>query len=221
MESIDWGRVSTWFLAFLLSLTVHEAAHALVAKWRGDDTAEQEGRLTLNPVPHIDPFGTILMPILGVLFGGVIAWAKPVPVNSMNFQKPGLDDSLVAAAGPLSNLLLCAICVALLRLVQVNVGESFDQQSFFYPLLELLRTMVWVNALLAIFNLIPLPPLDGGAIFINLLFGHTRYLQYSQYVAPYGILLLFVVSYSGGFRWIVPTASYCVSVFQTVFSFII
>jgi Zn-dependent protease len=158
--SADWllERVVT-FVPVLLSLTVHEWAHA-VSAWRlGDDTAERLGRMTLNPIAHVDPFGTLLLPLLGVPFG----WAKPVPVNPLRFGR-GVSMAggmaLVAAAGPLSNCVLAALAVALCALgARLDPAGFADGTAF-----QLLSSFALVNAALAAFNLIPLPPLDGSRI---------------------------------------------------------
>jgi Zn-dependent protease len=144
----------------LLSLTFHEFAHAWMAHRFGDDTAERAGRLTLNPLPHIDPIGTLLLPLLGAPIG----WAKPVPVNSARFRRDvsmARGVVLTSAAGPISNLLLATICAIVFGLLArfapgiVLPGEGVR---------SLLLTMIQLNVLLAVFNLLPIPPLDGGHV---------------------------------------------------------
>lgn len=177
------------FLAFLFALSVHEAAHALVANWRGDPTARLLGRITLNPLPHMEMFGTIIFPILGLLGGGLMfGWAKPTPVDRRHFRNPRLDDILVTLAGPASNLLLAIV----FTLVTVGLGglaaaqgAAGHQAALLHPnivqaqslfglgTVGALRTFAWIsvemNVILFIFNLIPLPPLDGSHILRNLL----------------------------------------------------
>ncbi len=144
----------------LLSLSVHEWAHAWSANKLGDDTAEREGRLTLNPLSHLDPIGTFLLPLLGVPFG----WAKPVPVNPANFRR-GVNMSagmaITAAAGPLSNLLLAVVCAVVLGLTWRVDSDVFTREP---ALLALLLGGIKINVALALFNMLPIPPLDGSRI---------------------------------------------------------
>ncbi|HYG66653.1 MAG TPA: site-2 protease family protein [Anaeromyxobacteraceae bacterium] len=154
----------TYLILLVLSLTVHEFSHAWTA-WRlGDDTAALAGRLTLNPIPHIDPIGTLILPLLGVPFG----WAKPVPVNPARFRrdvKMSTGDILTSAAGPISNLLLALLAAVVLGIVaRFAPGVVRNGSGAF----ELLRGLMFVNAALMIFNLLPIPPLDGGHVAANL-----------------------------------------------------
>ena len=152
-------------IPLILSLTVHEFAHAWVAWKLGDDTAERAGRLTLNPLVHIDPIGTFLLPLLMIPFG----WAKPVPINPARFRrnvKMSTGTMLTAAAGPLANVALAILCTVL-----IGIGYRYDPQviSRGSGLGELLGMMVQLNVSLAIFNLIPVPPLDGSRVLEGLL----------------------------------------------------
>jgi Zn-dependent protease len=202
MQSIDLARLLNYTLAMVLSLSFHEAAHAFVAFLRGDATARSEGRMTLNPLAHIDWFGTILLPLLGALTRlPVIGWAKPVPVDTRNLRNPKWDYVLVAAAGPAANLLLSFGAVVALFLYGVYGSELVPKGSFFYPLTELSEAMVWVNVYLALFNLLPIPPLDGGTVFGALLPDRIA-AKYHEIVAPYGTLLLIAIIASGGLHWL-------------------
>jgi Zn-dependent protease len=150
------------FIPVILALTVHEWAHARVAFHLGDDTALQQGRLTLNPLAHLDPIGTVLLPLLGIPFG----WAKPVPVDPCRFRADvtmGRGMLLTAAAGPVSNLVLAMACAAALRFATV-CGVALPA-----PLAYLLSFSTGINLSLAIFNLLPIPPLDGSRIVEELL----------------------------------------------------
>ena len=166
----DWNAIaftaSTWILPVLFAITLHEAAHGWVA-WRlGDDTARVLGRVSFNPLRHIDPFGTVLMPALLLFASGgrmMFGFAKPVPVNFSRLRKPRRDMVLVAAAGPGSNILLAVISALL---IHGTVFFDVDAQRW---LQHNLVNSVWINLLLAVFNMLPLPPLDGGRVAIGLL----------------------------------------------------
>lgn len=207
-------RAVNYLVAMLLSLSFHEAAHALVASLKGDSTAKDQGRLTLNPIAHIDPVGTVILPLIGALASlPVIGWAKPVPVDLRGMKNPRLANLQVSLAGPLSNLLLCIICVALLGYHRATGIPS--QGSLLFPFVELVNAMVWVNAFLAFFNLIPLPPLDGAAMVTTLL--PYRYAsKFEEFVAPYGFLLLFIIMISGGLHWLPGVASGFVKLVMTM-----
>ncbi|MFC1553923.1 site-2 protease family protein [candidate division KSB1 bacterium] len=179
----------------LFSVVVHEYAHGWMAKRCGDMTAELSGRLTFNPIPHIDPIGTILVPIILSLTPGnfFIAWAKPVPVNPMNFRNPGLDNVKVSGAGPLSNIILAVICRILL--------EFFS----FGLIYGILSYAVAINILLAVFNMVPIHPLDGSHIleyYIPYNFKET-YHRF-QSVAPFILLLLIFTQ----LLWVIITPIY-------------
>ena len=173
-------------LAFLFALSAHEASHAWVADLLGDSTARMLGRVTLNPLPHIDLFGTIIMPAIGIISGlPVIGWAKPTPVNPSRLRHPRRDDILVTAAGPASNFVIAIVSVVLLlgiRALSQEGASAVEQISSGYgaalngssataitPVALLLYYFLYINVLLAVFNLIPIPPLDGGQILGQLL----------------------------------------------------
>ena len=166
----DWNAIaftaSTWILPVLFAITLHEAAHGWVA-WRlGDDTARVLGRVSFNPLRHIDPFGTVLMPALLLFASGgrmMFGFAKPVPVNFSRLRKPRRDMVLVAAAGPGSNILLAVISALL---IHGTVLFEADVQRW---LQHNLVNSVWINLLLAVFNMLPVPPLDGGRVAVGLL----------------------------------------------------
>ena len=184
---------AAWFIPVLLSLTVHEWAHAWAA-WRlGDDTAKMLGRLSLNPVDHIDPIGTLLLPLIGVPFG----WAKPVPINPVRFR-PGISMPfgvlLTAAAGPISNLLLaatsCALLFGLTRL-QPEPDTGLNERIF-STISQLLHSLVLINVLLALFNLLPIPPLDGSRIVDAIMPARLQPL-WSRFVSLGPVLLVAVI----------------------------
>lgn len=169
MDADTIVRMVTFLVAMLLSLTVHEYSHALVAWWLGDDTAAREGRMSLNPVVHIDPIGTLLMPVIGAMSGfALFGWAKPVPTNPVRYvRKFGgkrismtAGMAMVAAAGPISNLLFAAVIALGLRLVLVLAPPTGAEA----PLYTLAMRTFMVNIGLFVFNLLPVPPLDGSRI---------------------------------------------------------
>jgi Zn-dependent protease len=155
-----------WVIPILLAITLHEAAHGWVALRLGDDTAYRLGRVTFNPFRHIDPFGTVLLPALLLFASGgrmMFGFAKPVPVNFARLRRPRQDMVLVAAAGPATNMALAVVSAALLHVVPFLSGDVARWVA------ENLGNSVWINLLLCVLNLLPIPPLDGGRIAVGLL----------------------------------------------------
>lgn len=179
--------VSVLLIPVLFAIIVHEVAHGWVAKLLGDPTAQRLGRLTLNPMKHIDPIGTILVPGLLVLLrtGFVFGWAKPVPVTWENLRHPKRDMALVAAAGPASNLLMAVGWALVARLGE---GLPTDYRWMAEPLVYMGLGGILANVLLMAFNLLPLPPLDGGRVAVGLLPGRLSW-QLSR-LEPYGFFIL-------------------------------
>jgi len=173
-------------VVLLFSIIIHEIAHGYVALLNGDPTARMLGRLTLNPVPHIDPMGSILLPLLLLISQSsfLIGWAKPVPVNPLNFRNYRWGEFAVSAAGPVSNLALAAIFSILLRLGLENPGLT---QLAYYG--------VSINIILALFNLIPIPPLDGSHILALVLPRELARLY--SYLQPVGFFLILILFYTG------------------------
>ncbi len=191
-----------WLPILLFSVVMHECAHGYVASLCGDDTARYAGRITLNPVPHLDPFGSILMPLLLILTGSnfFIAWAKPVPVNPRNFRNPGRDDIMVSLAGPATNLML-ALFFTLLAIIGQVVFRSLPFLAYLAQALTILSVVgMRINLLLAIFNLIPIPPLDGSHILRELL-PYRAAIEFDR-ISRYGFIILLVLVMTPLFRFI-------------------
>lgn len=190
-------RVAISILPFLFSLCFHEYAHAWVAQKLGDPTARYNGRLTLNPMAHIDIIWTVIFPIITLFIGGVFfGSAKPVPVDARNFKKPERDMALVALAGPLSNIFLGFIFAIVFGIIYKYAPDT--SSAFSIPVLYMLQTGILINFFLAFFNLVPIPPLDGSRIAS--LFLPYKYMSYIDMLAPYGfiiILLLWQVGFLG------------------------
>ena len=182
-------------LAVIVGLCVHESAHALAAWALGDKTARSRGRVSLNPLAHIDPFGTVLLPLIMIVLGGpVFAFAKPVPVYLGNLKHPKRDEVIVSLAGPVSNIVLA---VAFALLLHGVAGLSFTPSTAqaLYAAATFLQLAVLCNLSLAFFNLIPLPPLDGSSLIVPFLSGRAlnTYYQIQRYAMPILIIVLYLV----------------------------
>ncbi len=199
----DPAQIFSYLICFISALSVHEWAHAFTAKRFGDRTAELQGRLTLNPIAHIDPVGTIALPLVGGILGlPLIGWAKPVPINPRNFKGSfKYANMCVAFAGPLVNIIMCLVS-AIIFVCYLRFGtEVIPEGSFFHPLTKLVGDFGMINAILAIFNLLPIPPLDGAAVMGGMLpaaWGE----KYEEFVAPYGFIILILCLMSGALAWI-------------------
>jgi Zn-dependent protease len=191
-------------IAFLFAISVHESAHAWMANLRGDPTARMLGRISLNPIKHIDPFGTLLLPAIAMFFHApVIGWAKPTPVDPRNFKNPVLDDILTSVVGPISNFVVAigaVLALALVKLISplgqqiVSQGFSTDSDSFLVPLCLLMYEVMVINVVLGVFNLIPVPPLDGSHVVRHLL--PAGALRIYDMAGMFGLFLL--VFWGGG-----------------------
>jgi Zn-dependent protease len=192
-------KIAVWAIPVLFAITLHEVAHGWMARKLGDPTAEMLGRLTLNPLKHIDPIGTVLIPMLLLVLGGFIfGWAKPVPVTAQNLRNPRRDMAIVAAAGPLSNLLMAIFWVLILKLAFV-FGASMPQIAT--PLSYMGIAGVTINLVLMVLNLIPLPPLDGGRVVNGLLPPRLSW-QYSR-IEPYGFFIILALLATGALSYII------------------
>jgi len=188
-------------IVLLFSLTVHEMAHAWSADRLGDPTARLLGRVSLNPIVHTDLIGTIVFPLIAMVSGApLLGWAKPVPVNMRYLHHPRRDYMLVAAAGPASNLVLAVSAAIVLAIMPVS-PQTLDQPTVTVPLAAILSQLIRLNVLLAVFNMIPIPPLDGGNVLAGLL--PLSLAATFNRLRPYGFLLLYALILSDGYRYIV------------------
>lgn len=191
--NLDFGFIATIFILLIASLTFHEAAHAWTANLLGDPTARLLGRLSLNPAVHIDPIGTVLFPLIAIVTGApLIGWAKPVPVDMRNLKDPKRDFALVALAGPVSNLILA---VAGAVLIMVVFGDDRTALRDGDTLAEVIFRFVYLNVLLAVFNMIPIPPLDGGNVLIGIL--PPKLAELVEQLRSWGFILLYLLLLSG------------------------
>ena len=186
-------RIAVWVLPVVFAITVHEVAHGWVAKKYGDNTASSLGRLTLNPIKHIDLFGTIILPGLLLVTGTgfIFGWAKPVPVDPRNFKNPLKDMAIVALAGPVSNLLM-AVFWALITRLGVFIGTGAEAISL--PLIYTGVAGISINLVLALINLLPIPPLDGSRILTGILPSYWAW-QYNR-LERYGFIILLLLLYT-------------------------
>lgn len=185
-------------LVFLWAVVIHEVSHGVVAEWLGDPTARLAGRLTLNPLSHIDPFGSVILPLILAIpafFGQspvIFGWAKPVPYNPQNLKNPKVGAGIIAAAGPLSNFLIAAAFGIFSRLLPPTSALAVPFEF-----------IVYVNVLLGVFNLIPLPPLDGSKVLFAVLPRSDSVRQLMLFLESYGILILIFFIFFG-FGFVLP-----------------
>ena len=207
MSSIDQiVYIAIAALCFVPAIVFHEVAHGLVAHALGDPTAKQAGRLTLNPMKHIDPFGTVILPLLmAMMQGPVFGYAKPVPYNPANLKNPRVGDMLVGLAGPAANLLMALLGAALMWLLlpmaRAIIGAG-DEGLFYYFYLWFLPQFTVINLYLMFFNLLPIPPLDGSSIFAILVPARHlgTYYAIERYAMPVFLIVAFVIPYATGFN---------------------
>ncbi len=194
MGQIDFFNLFTSLAVMLFSLTVHEAAHAWTARRLGDPTAGLLGRISLNPAVHVDPLGTILLPLIAMVTGApLLGWAKPVPVDFRYLKQPRRDFMVIAAAGPISNLILAVVAAVVLQVTPLGLGGGGIAVAA--PVAVLALKVVQINLLLALFNLVPVPPLDGGNVLGGLLPPHLA--DRFDALRPYGGFILYGLMFTG------------------------
>lgn len=190
MDSII-QKIAIYSLPVIFAITLHEAAHGYVAKHFGDLTAYSQGRVSLNPLRHIDPLGTIILPLVTLWLGGILfGWAKPVPVNFSALRRPKQDMLWVALAGPGANLFM-----ALLWGFVIKLGLAFPESSLARPMTLMGEAGIMINVILMVLNLLPLPPLDGGRVAVSLL--PPRYAYGFSKIEPYGFMILLFLLITG------------------------
>lgn len=183
-------KIAIYALPVIFAITVHEAAHGYAARYFGDMTAHNAGRISLNPLKHIDPFGTLLLPAMTIFLGGILfGWAKPVPVNFGALRNPKKDMLWVAAAGPAANLVMAIFWILLIKFAVALPA------AMALPLTLMCKAGVGINLVLMVLNLLPLPPLDGGRIAVSLL-PHDLAMQFAK-IERYGFVILIVMLFSG------------------------
>ena len=213
MFNIDPYQAILRVCQFIVLLTFHEWGHAKSANMLGDPTAEDEGRMSFNPAVHIDLIGTIILPLLGTLFGGAFfGWAKPVPVNPRNLRNPKRDLMIIAAAGPIMNIICTIIILGIAKLLRVTIGFP-DSPTQLQIDIILLRQSAIISIFLAVFNMLPLFPLDGFSVVYGLL--PWRQAQAFSRLRPYGMIILMCIIFLPSLLhipnpvfWFIVTVSY-------------
>lgn len=214
MDMHKLALVPLWMIPFIFSLSFHEYAHAWMANKLGDNTAKFMGRLSMNPKVHVDPIGTIAFPILGFLTGfPLIGWAKPVIINERNFKNVYKDAMYVAAAGPISNILLALVFTGIGYILNQGSSGIMSVSGFDQPLLMMAIFGIQLNVFLAFFNLIPLPPLDGGRVLRGLFPSLAPQLAMLE---QYGFFIVIILLYTGALRILLEPASRVINVLMSL-----
>jgi Zn-dependent protease len=222
LGNIDVGFIILWFVVLLFSLSFHEAAHAWTSERFGDDTGRLQGRITLNPLAHIDPLGTVIFPLVSAITSiPLLGWAKPVETNPLLWRNKIKANISVSAAGPISNFILAIIAFIILKIALMsgvfvpnqlattfyNLVAAAPNQSFFVePVGRILNILLILNISLGIFNFLPIPPLDGSHVLESLL--PDKMAEAFAQIRPYGMFLLFALMYAGVFAFIATPLNY-------------
>lgn len=228
MGNIDVGFIIIWFVALLFSLSFHEAAHAWTSEKFGDDTGRLQGRITLNPLPHIDPLGTVIFPLVSAITSiPLLGWAKPVETNPLLWRNKTKANISVSAAGPLSNFILAIISFAMLAVLLLTgvlvfhngtlynvIAAAPNQSQFIEPIGRWLNIMLVLNLSLGFFNLLPIPPLDGSHVLESLL-PYQMAEAFAQ-IRPFGMMILLVLMYTGVLAFITTPIIYVLNFLFTL-----
>lgn len=217
MELTIIQKIAIWAIPILFAISLHEVAHGWVASWFGDQTARLSGRLSLNPLKHIDLVGTVIVPLLMLIVSNFIfGWAKPVPVDPRNLHHPRRDLALVAIAGPIANLLMALFWGSITKLgfMSVQMGNAWLGR----PLILMGGAGIMINVVLAVLNLIPLPPLDGSKILSSVLPRRSAY--YFALLEPYSLLILILLIFTGLLsRVMLPPVLLLINLISKLYSF--
>lgn len=209
-------RVAIYAVPLLLGVICHEVAHGYAALSQGDPTAKNAGRLNFNPIKHLDPIGTAVFVFTSLVGGFVIGWAKPVPVNPLNFRNPRKGMILVSLAGPTTNLILAFVFGGLTKILYIVFESSQSDLSYLHPLFYMAAAGVIINCVLCIFNLIPVPPLDGSKVVLSLL-PRELALKYVR-IERYGMILLILLLATGVLGYVLlPPLQFLVTLVKSVF----
>ena len=202
-------QIVIWALPILAAVILHEVAHGFVARQLGDPTAERMGRLTLNPLPHIDPIGTVVLPLMLVVMGSpfVFGWARPVPVNFANLRQPKRDMVKVALAGPATNIALAVLSAAAFHALGGWTPLGGGGGFVLSPLAQMALASVQINIVLAVVNMVPIPPLDGGRVLAGLL-PRPQAIVFAR-LEPYGLIIVMALLFTGALGTIIgPVANF-------------
>jgi len=210
MDSSIIGQLIIYMVVLVFAISAHECAHAWMSNRFGDDTARLLGRITLNPMAHTDPIGTLLIPIVGFIFGAMggglariplIGWGKPTPVNPLRWRNKNLANVMVSGAGIMANLLIAIVAFTIIKVMLMTGGFSAIPESFRTPVAIFLEFLLTMNVSLAIFNLLPFPPLDGSKILETFLPASMQPMLNA--LEQYGIYILMILMYMGFFGYII------------------